>query len=246
MTTDLFSKQSALYSAHRPQYPEELYRFLAAETPAKRVAWDCATGNGQAALDLSRHFERVIATDLSEVQLRNAAAAKNVEYRALPAESPLSEPDASVDLVTVAQAIHWFDLGKFYAEAKRVLKPGGVIAAWAYGFQAPIRPEIDRALDDFHFGTLGPFWKPNNRLIWNDYRELDFPFREIPAPTFRLAVEWTLAEWMGYVRTWSATQLYVDRHGVDPTLAVAEKIAPYWGEGKRPVEWKLALRVGRR
>lgn len=248
MKTDLFSKQAAVYSSFRPKYPEALYRFLADECEERKWVWDCATGNGQAALDLSRHFDRVIATDLSASQIENATKAPNVEYRVLPAENPLEADDDSFDLVTVAQAIHWFDLEKFYPEVKRVLKPAGIFATWAYGFHSPIHPEIDPILHDFYFGKLGPYWKPNNQLIVDGYRDLAFPFREITTPKLALRVDWSLADLMGYFRSWSGTQLYRDRHGVDPTIELETRIAPFWGNPseKRALSWDLIFRAGRK
>lgn len=246
VTTDLFTRQSALYSKYRPQYPAALYEYLLRHCPARELAWDCATGNGQAALDLARHFPRVIATDLSDTQIRNAAPDPRIEYRILRAEEPLPVADASVDLITVAQAIHWFDLDRFYAEAKRVLKPGGVIAAWGYGFHRPIQKDIDALFDELFYDTLGPYWKPNNRLLWNQYRELAFPFQELPNPGLRLEVEWSLDDLIGYIRTWSATQLYVDRTGSDPTESLKARLLPHWGhpDERRAICWELAFRAG--
>ncbi|HAZ11234.1 MAG: hypothetical protein A2X86_08320 [Bdellovibrionales bacterium GWA2_49_15] len=246
MSTDLFSKQANLYSRYRPQYPDALYKFLLSHCAKKELAWDCATGNGQAALDLARFFTKVIATDLSERQIKSAVRAENVEYRVLKAEESLGVKDHSIDLITVAQALHWFDLDKFYAEVKRVLRPTGIFATWAYAFHLPIQPNIDSSLTDFYFNILGPFWKKNNKLIFDNYKELSFPFREIATPEIYLEVNWSLEDLIGYFRTWSSTQLFIDQSQIDPTLELYEKVLPYWGAAseKKILKWRLIFKVG--
>lgn len=247
MSTDLFSKQANLYARFRPQYPEQIYKFLLTHCPATELAWDCATGNGQAAVDLSKFFKKMIATDLSDQQIRSAIRADNVDYRVLRAEETLAVENHSMDLITVAQALHWFDLDKFYKEVKRLLKPGGVFATWAYAFHAPVQSDIDDYLNNFYFKTLWPFWKNNNKLIWNDYRDLDFPFSEITAPKIDLKVNWSLDDLMGYFKTWSSTQLFIEKHQADPTLELHEKILPFWGESSdvKSLKWNLVFRVGK-
>lgn len=247
MDTDLFSKQADHYARFRPQYPPELYDFLIEHCGGTDLAWDCATGNGQAAIDLSRFFKRVIATDLSENQIASAILVNNVDYKVLRAEETLDLNDHSLDLITVAQALHWFDLDKFYKEVKRLLKPTGIFATWAYSFHAPIRPEIDALLNEFYFDTLGPFWKANNRMIWDDYKNLAFPFSEIATPKIKLSVDWHLDYLLGYFKTWSSTQLFIEKHRADPTLQLKEKILPYWGNASdvKRLEWNLVFRVGR-
>jgi ubiquinone/menaquinone biosynthesis C-methylase UbiE len=167
MSSDLFSKQATTYSRFRPTYPDALYEAILSHCANRELAWDCATGNGQAATGLSPYFKRVVATDLSQSQIENAISKSNIEYRVLRAEEKVPLPDESVDLVTVAQAIHWFDLDTFYSEVKRVLKPKGIFATWAYSFHSPLSKEIDEVLQEFYFVTLGNYWQPNNRLIWD-------------------------------------------------------------------------------
>lgn len=247
MGTDLFSKQSHLYSQFRPQYPKEIYDFLTKHCGGRELAWDCATGNGQAASDLSRYFKKVIATDSSEKQIQNALPLENVEYQVLKAEEKLSLPNASIDLITVAQALHWFDLEVFYSEARRLLKPDGVFATWAYSFHSPIQPDIDSHLNEFYFQTLGPFWKPNNRLIWEGYRDLPFPFEEITTPKLSLSVSWSLEDLRGYFKTWSSTQLYIDKQETDPTGELLKNLLPLWGDpkSKRNLSWNLIFKAGK-
>ncbi len=246
-STDLFSKQADLYSIYRPAYPARLFQQLADCAPTRALAWDCATGNGQAAQGLSPYFDRIIATDLSSAQLRNALPIANVEYQELAAEAALPVPAQSVDLVTVAQAIHWFDHDRFYAEVKRVLRPGGLFAAWGYGFHAPISPAIDSILHEFYFGTLGAFWKQQNQLIWDRYRNLKFPFEQIAFPEFQIEVAYTLEEFMGYFKTWSAHALYREKHGVDATDLLLKQLEPIWGDPhlRKSMAWDLILKVGR-
>lgn len=247
MSTDLFSKQANLYSRYRPQYPEKLYKFLMLHCIHKELAWDCATGNGQAAVDLAKFFRKVIATDLSEKQIKSAVKVSNVDYRVLKAEESLDVQDHSIDLITVAQALHWFDLDKFYAEVTRLLRPAGLFATWAYAFHAPIHPKIDLILNDFYFNTLGPFWSKNNKLIFDDYRKLNFPFREIPTPEINLEVDWSLEDLIGYFKTWSSTQLFIDKNQVDPTIELHEKISAHWGKDdeKKVLSWHLVFKVGK-
>jgi ubiquinone/menaquinone biosynthesis C-methylase UbiE len=209
------------------------------------VVWDCGTGSGQAAKDLARYFERVIATDASEAQLRNAHRVANVEYRVAPAES--SGLDArSVDLTTAAQALHWFDLDGFYREVRRVAAPGGIIAAWSYG-SCHAGDDIEPQLRTFEHETLRPYWDPRRRLVDEGYRTVPFPFDEMSAPLFQLRAEWTLSHLGGYLRSWSAVAKFVQERGEDPVAPLLEKLEQHWGspEMTRTLTWPLAVRVGR-
>ena len=199
---DLFSAQAATYAAIRPDYPPALFDFLASIVERRRLAWDCATGNGQAALALAAFFERVIATDASAEQLAHARAHPRIEYRVATAEAS-GLPGATVDLVTVAQALHWFDRERFYAEAKRVLVPRGVLAVWSYG--DPVIPDdraVDAALQHFNLVTLGPYWPAGRGLVGAAMRQLPFPFVETPAPPIDIVRLWTLDELAQYLRSW--------------------------------------------
>lgn len=242
---DLFSRQASAYARFRPPYPDDLFEYLARVAPERRLAWDCATGNGQAALKLARHFERVVATDASEKQLASAAAHPKVAYRLAAAESSGLE-DGSVDLITVAQALHWFKGGEFFQEAKRVLKPRGVIAVWCYAL-ARMRPAVDAVIRRFYEETLAGCWEPERRLIEQGYRGEPFPFGEIKAPRFEMKAEWSLEKLLGYLGTWSAVQAFIKKNGRDPLEPLSGELKASWGaQPKLEARWTLALRVGRK
>lgn len=240
---DHFSAVAADYASHRPTYPAALFDWLADQAPARRLAWDCATGSGQAARDLAGHFDRVIATDAAAAQIDAAPAHPGVEFRVAPAEASGLDP-ASVDLITVAQALHWFQLDAFYAEARRVLAPDGVIAAWSYSRLLTDDPVIDERLWHFYSEVVGPWWPFERRHVETGYRDLPFPFTPIDAPAFAMQAEWDLEALAGYLRTWSATRRYLQARGVDPVSALAGELAPHWPTTRR-VRWPLTLRTGR-
>jgi SAM-dependent methyltransferase len=188
----------------------------------------------------------VTATDASAAQIGQAPPHPRVRYRVAPAEAS-GLPDASVDLVTVAQALHWVDLEPFFAEARRVLVPGGVLAAWCYGLPSLDDPEIDRLLAHFYTSIVGPYWAPERRLVETGYRTLAFPFDELAAPSFDMALDWSLPELAAYLGTWSATCRFRSERGCDPVEPFAVRLAPLWGpsDGRRRVRWPLSLRIGR-
>ena len=243
---DHFSTASDRYAAYRPDYPAALYDWLAGLCREHEAAWDCATGSGQAALGLAQHFSRVIATDASAEQIGHAVAHPAVDYRVAPAEASTLD-DASVDLVTVAQAAHWFDLPRFYAEVARVLKPGGVIALWGYG-RMVLPGELDAPFLRFYAETVGPYWPAERQLIDDAYRSLEFPFAKIAAPPFFIEVGWTLDRLLDYVSTWSAVKRFQAAQGHDPLPALRAELASAWGEAATPrrLAWPLFLRCGRR
>jgi SAM-dependent methyltransferase len=243
---DHFSGHAADYAQFRPRYPQALFTYLASLAPATGLAWDCATGNGQAAVALASRFERVIATDASAAQIESAEPYERVEYRVAPAEGSRLGAD-TVDLITVAQALHWFDIAGFFVEAQRVLKPGGVVAVWAYGFLA-VSLEVDELVNHFYHTTTGPFWPPERETIERGYRDIVLPFPEVTPPRFEMAEEWRLDQLLGYLRTWSATQKFIAARGFDPVVSLGEQLRPAWGaaEQARVVRWPLSLRVGRR
>jgi len=242
---DHFSGHAAAYADARPRYPDALFDWLATLTAEHETAWDCGTGNGQAALGLAKHFQQVIATDPSREQIENAFSHERVHYRVVRGESSGLQPH-SVDLVTVAQAVHWFDRPRFYAEVKRVLRPGGALAVWCYGV-CKITPEIDGALREFYDGTIGPCWPPERRLIDEAYRTIEFPFAEIAAPTFNMQQHWYLGQFLAYLRTWSAVQRYISQNSHDPLQAFGERLRAIWGASNttRQVYWPLDIRAGK-
>lgn len=242
---DLFSKRAALYASCRPGYPHELFEYLASLTPRHTLAWDCATGNGQAAVPLADSFESVVATDASAEQIAHAAPHPRVSYRVASADhSGLNA--RSVDLVTVAQALHWLDPHAFFAEARRVLVPGGAIAAWGYGDPVLDDVGLQQTLHEFNRGKMERYWTANRDLLLAGYQTLPFPFREIAPRGFSITKEWTLRDLTGYLGTWSATTKYVERNGMDPIPEIATALAALWGgaEKTHKITWPKFLRVG--
>ncbi|HKJ76269.1 MAG TPA: class I SAM-dependent methyltransferase [Gammaproteobacteria bacterium] len=242
---DHFAPVAADYGRHRPGYPPGLFAFLADTAPGTRRAWDCATGTGQAARGLAEHFAEVRATDASAGQVEQAEGPTNVRYSVAPAEAGGLD-DASADLVTVAQALHWFDLPAFYAEVRRVLRPGGLLAVWSYNL-LEAGPAVDAVIERLYRDRLGPYWPTERRHVENGYRDLPFPFRPVAAPAFAMTSEWTLAGLTGYLGTWSAVARCREAEGTDPVAEVEAALAAAWGpaDTARPVRWPLTLRVGR-
>ena len=242
---DHFSKQAAGYAKFRPRYPQKLFDYLGSIAPSRQIAWDCGAGNGQAAIGLAAVFDRVIATDASEEQVANAQPHKIVEYRVAPAENSGIEL-GTIDLILVAQALHWFDLDRFYAEARRVLKPDGILAASAYNL-LHIERAIDEIVNRYYHDVVGPFWPPERRLV-EQFANLPFPFQEIDPPEFEMTAHWNLDHLLGYLRTWSSTQRFIAAKGEDPLEQITDDLRSTWGKpGQRQtVKWPLIMRIGRK
>jgi SAM-dependent methyltransferase len=243
---DHFSKVAADYAARRPRYPPELFRYLATLAPSRHLAWDCAAGTGQATVPLAEWFERVVATDASSAMVAQADRHPKVEYRLAPAERS-GLPDRGVDLVTVAQALHWLPLSDFYAEVERVLAPGGVLAVWTYGINQVDGEPADTIVSAFYRDVVGPFWPAERQYVESGYRTLSFPFDELVPPAFAMRVEWTMGELLGYIATWSATQRYREAMGHDPLERLATELGSHWGDSgtRRTITWPLTLRIGK-
>ena len=242
---DLFSERAPLYARYRPSYPDELFAWLARIVPRTERVWDCATGNGQAARGLAQHFREVVATDASDTQIAAAEPLPGIEYRVATAyDSGL--PDSSVDLVTVAQAMHWFEPERFYPEARRVLRDGGAIAVWGYADAILDDAELERIVHDYNRGTVESYWMPERKHLLNEYRTIAFPFREIETPRFEMIRHWNLEELAGYLRTWSATAAYARVLGRDPIIDVEAELAKHWGEKeeRHTIRWPLFIRAG--
>ncbi|UOQ69221.1 class I SAM-dependent methyltransferase [Hymenobacter volaticus] len=242
---DNFSRQAALYAQFRPVYSPELYAYLASLTLAHELAWDCGTGNGQAALSLAQFYARVVATDPSPQQLSHCRPHERVSYRVEQAEHT-DLAAHSADLVTAATALHWFHFEAFYAEVRRVLKPGGVLAAWAYGVPT-LTPAVDAVVRRLHDVTLDPYWQPENRLIDSGYATIPFPFQHIPSPVFSYEKPLNRLDLLGYLNTWSATQRFLSAEGYNPTEQVAQELQVIWPDAatQHVATWKLVLKVGR-
>ncbi len=242
---DHFSGHAAEYATYRPSYPRELFAYLSEMAPSRRSTWDCATGNGQAARGLADFFDNVMATDASEKQIASAAQHARVHYRVARADHS-GIADGSVDLVTVAQALHWLELNVFYAEARRVLRPNGVLAVWCYDLFR-VGPAVDTLIENYYRETVGPFWDFERRLVETGYQTIEFPFIELSPPIFQMQAEWTLDHVLGYLRTWSATQAFAKARGFDPVEALAKDLQRVWkGEPRRVITWPLSLRIGRK
>lgn len=243
---DHFSSTAARYARFRPRYPAALFSWLAGVAPAREAAWDCATGSGQAALGLAEHFARVVATDASAEQIAHAAPHPRVSYRVALADASGLE-DGTMDLVTVAQALHWLDTDAFFAEARRVLRPGGVCAVWSYGNPTLEPPELQALLQGFHDATLAGHWPAERALLLEGYRGLELPFAPLAPPSLAMEAALTLEEFAGYLRTWSGVRAYVSARGEDPVAPLEEAMRPQWRDGeRRVVRWPLHVRAGAR
>ncbi|MCW3090439.1 MAG: methylase involved in ubiquinone/menaquinone biosynthesis [Ferruginibacter sp.] len=243
-TKDNFSTQANEYAKYRPAYPPELYNFLFSLVEDRRTAWDCATGNGQVAMELSSFFEKVYATDISEQQLKNAVQKDNIFYSVERAESSSLE-DNSIGLVAVAQAIHWFDFDRFYREVKRVLTPNGVFAIIGYGL-LKVNEEVDRIIKDFHDNIVGPYWDKERKYIDENYQTIPFPFEEIAAPKIINRYYWTLEDLTGYLDTWSAVQHYINAKNENPVEVIKPALKKIWPEGtKQEMRFPIMLRVAK-
>ncbi len=222
-----------------------MFDWLAGIAPQRKLAWNCGAGSGQATVALASRFAQVLATDISSTQLACAPVLANVEYRVTSAESS-ALPDHCADVITVAQSLHWFDLPSFYDEVKRVLRPGGIIAAWGYNRLLIGHPEVRRSVDRFYDETIGAYWPPERMHVENGYRDLPFPFSRVPAPAFSLHREWTREHLLGYLRSWSAVGRFRAANGHDPVSELAKELGAHWPEGQTyRIEWPLFMHVGR-
>ncbi len=242
---DHFSGHAGVYAQFRPHYPAALFDYLAAQTRAHERVWDCGTGSGQAAVALAERFAMVVASDPSVRQLVHAAGHRRVAYCAATAEAP-PLATASCDLITVAQALHWFDTARFFAAARRVLRPGGVLAVWCYELMQVV-PAVDAVVTRFYRDVVGDYWPPQRRLVEEGYRSLDFPFAEWQAPPLAIEAQLDLPALQGYLDSWSAAQRYRQARGTDPQDAIRCELQAAWGDPvvRRRVRWPLRLRIGR-
>jgi len=242
---DYFSSQAKEYAQHRPVYPAAMFDYLASLAPSNNLAWDCGTGNGQAARALVDKFQRVIATDASAAQIENAFLHKKIEYRVEPSEKTTISSN-SVDLITVGTAVHWFDFEAFYQEVRRVCRQNGILAVWTYYFPI-IEPEIDRWLEHFYWETLSGFWPERIHYLEERYETLPFPFEEIKPPEFEMKAGWELDNMAGFLASWSAVRKLVEVQGesaFDEPISELERI---WKKGakKREIRWPLHFRIGK-
>ena len=239
---DNFSTQSDLYAAFRPTYPDELYNFLLSLIDTKHVAWDCGTGNGQVARALSKYFDKVYATDISEQQITHAFKSDNIFYSLSPAEKTSFANDR-FDLIKVAQAIHWFDLNAFYSEVKRTIKPGSVLALIGYSL-FKMNPEIDKIINHFYNDIIHAYWDKERGYIDENYTTIPFPFNEIKSPQLCIQFEWTLEQLVGYLTTWSAVQHYIKANNSNPIDSIyPELVKLFTANKKQPGYFPVLLRT---
>ena len=241
----LFNKNSALYAKARPQYPKPLFAYLASVCAAHEAVWDVACGNGQASLSLAAHFAHVFATDISEEQIAHAMPHPKIYYAVQAAENTNFLSD-QFDLVTVAQALHWFDFTQFWPEVRRVLKPNGIFAAWGYSWLS-IDHAIDVTLKEKFQDVLKPYWAPQNRLLWNQYRDVPFPFERLPTPAIEMKTDMNLEQLFAYLRSWSATRLCIEQNGDRFLLDAYDAVANVWGNKNliKQVNMNFCILVGR-
>lgn len=243
---DIFSKQAETYARFRPTYPPELYDFLLGQVKTKEVAWDCGTGNGQVAVVLAESFEKVYATDPTKSQIENAFPHPKVTYSISTAEKS-GLPDHSVDLVTVAQAIHWFRFEEFYAEIRRVTKKDALLAVWGYGL-SEIEPEIDSLIFALYADVLGDtYWEKERKHIENRYQSIPFPYETLTHPVFYMKKMWTPEHLIGYLNSWSSVQKYIQINKFNPVADFEEKLLKTWGDPvqAKEVKWELIMKLGK-
>ena len=244
--SDHFAPVASHYADNRPTYPAELFAWLNTQCKEHVLAWDCGAGNGQASTELARYFKYVVATDASEKQISQAQPHHGIEYRVAPAECSGLD-NACADIIVVAQALHWFDLDRFYAEVKRVLKPDGLLAAWSYGVLTVEGDVVNHTVQHFYHNDVGPYWPPERHHVETCYREIDFPFSRIPAPVFAMRARWNLAQLLGYFRSWSSTAGFIKEKGFDPVEKIEQQLLACWGnpDQGRLVEWPLSMLISR-
>jgi ubiquinone/menaquinone biosynthesis C-methylase UbiE len=240
---DNFSGQSDRYAKYRPTYSQALYDFILSHVVTKEAAWDCGTGNGQAAKELAKVFRKVFATDISQKQIDNAVHSHNIFYSVQPAEQT-DFPDNSFDLVTVAQALHWFRFDDFYKEVKRVTKRGGLFAGWSYSLLR-ISDEINELIEYHHYNTLRNYWDDERKYVDEEYRSIPFPFEKIAVPIFTMEYNWTLDDLNGYLKTWSALQKFITKNNFDPVDQLIRSIKPHWKREQMKIVFPVHLLLGR-
>jgi SAM-dependent methyltransferase len=243
-TADLFTTQSDEYRASRPGYDPLLFAKLASLAPGRELAWDAGCGSGQATIDLASHFDKVVATDVSQPQLDRAPITDNISYRCEPAHRSSLET-ASVDLTLVAQALHWFDIDGFYQEVRRVSKPGALLAVISYNL-LEATPDVDVLIHRLYNEVLNGYWAPERAHVESGYRTIPFPFERIEMPAAMLTARWDLRRFIGYLESWSAVATYKEKNGADPLAPFRDEFARCWGDPQQrmTINWPLSVRVG--
>lgn len=240
---DYFSYNSAAYSRHRPGYPDSLFVYLSSICPSHKMAWDCATGSGQSAQQLSQYFDTVIATDASESQVSCAQKKDNVHYFVATAENS-AIGNNRLDLITIAQALHWFDLPAFSIEIERTLKQGGILAAWSYNLLT-VQADIDEQVNHLYSTILNQYWPAERAIVEEGYQSVSFSFEELLIPGFKMTIEWTFEQLISYLSTWSAVNAYITSNNQNPVDLIYPELLQNWGniDKERTVAWPLTVRV---
>ena len=245
MSKDLFSSQSELYARYRPRYPAELIEYILQFVINRDAAWDCATGNGQAAYLLAEHFKSVKATDISDKQLASSIQHPRIQYSVATAEdSPFA--DGSFDLITVAQAYHWFNFDAFEKEARRVLKPTGILSVWGYGLVNSTMDSLNTIIKSFYTNVVGPYWDVERKYVDEQYETIPFPYDHIARANFSFYQDWSVEDLLGYMNTWSSVQHFIAKKGFNPVHRLKGQISEIWpSRNTLPFRFPLFLRIGR-
>ncbi|OTG67595.1 class I SAM-dependent methyltransferase [Acinetobacter silvestris] len=238
---DLFSENSQLYQQARPSYPVSVIQEILKYVPERHFAWDCGAGSGQFTQLLAPYFDYVVATDVSEDQLQHAPYFENISYQVQSAEHTTFAAH-SFNLITVAQAIHWFDFDVFYKEVRRTLKQDGILAVIGYGLIQVEHKMINALIQDLYFNTLKGYWDPERRYIDENYTTIPFPLKELEVPKFKMQYQWSSAQLLNYIQTWSALKHYKKQNQLNPLQALED----YFKKEQCDfvVEFPVLLRLG--
>ncbi|MEL0637130.1 methyltransferase domain-containing protein [Marinomonas sp. TI.3.20] len=238
-------RSSGIYSRARPTYPAELYYWLSHQVKSSGVVWDAACGTGQASIDLAAYFDKVEASDISESQIAEATPHRKVHYQVFPSEKT-NYPDHYFDAVCIGHALHWFDLDLFWQEVKRVLKPGGLLVCWGYNWLT-VGEQEDLVISEHVLSHLSSYWPVQSRLLWNQYRDIQFPFEPIDVPKFDLYCNWSVSQTMDFIRSWTAAQLLIQDEGDDFLVQANTVLRSVWSDPlhKKQIHLPFFVRAGR-
>ena len=242
---DHFSAVAAEYANARPEYPSALFDWIARVAASRALAWEAGCGSGQATRGLAARFGRVFATDPSAAQIAQAGAPGNATFAVEPAER-CSLPDAGVDAVCVAQALHWFDRDAFFAECARVLRPGGVLLAW--GYQDIVVPAALQAAVGAFADDIRPYWPAERTLVDTAYAGFEWPFPAIAAPAMAIEADWPLSRLLAYFSSYSASRRLREATGIDAVARHADAIAGAWGDADatQRLHWPMFVHARRK
>ncbi len=242
---DNFSQQADIYAQYRPHYPHTLFDFLSSLASQNQLAWDCGTGNGQVATQLASHFKKVVATDASQAQIEHASLLENIDYQVTTAENSGLDTH-SVNLITVAQAIHWFNFEHFYQEVRRVASKDGILAVWGYGLLR-ITPQLDAIIDYLYTNIVGQYWDQERRYLDHAYQTIPFPFEQLKIPNFKMTLAWSFPQLIGYLNTWSSVQKFIVQNDINPITQLTADLANCWGEleSRKAIHWDIFMKVAK-